>query len=103
METEADHGERVCGSLTPMERVWRARLAAHSMHAKHDGRAVTAKARATFLARFEVEADPDGTLSAGERRRRAEQLRRAHFARMALASSKARRERASGRRGRGGS
>jgi len=69
------------------------------MHARHDGREVTAKARATFLARFEQEADPDGSLPVEERCRRAEQLRRAHFARLALASSKARRARAAGRGG----
>ena len=84
---------RSSGALTAEERVWRARLAAHVMHARHDGREVTAKARAAFLARFEREADPDGTLPIDERRRRAEQLRKAHFARLALASSKARKAR----------
>lgn len=89
--------ERVCRSLTPEQRSTRARIAAQAMHAKHDGRVVTAKARATFLARFEREADPDRVLSLEERGRRAEHLRRAHFARLALASSKARRARAAGR------
>jgi hypothetical protein len=50
-------------------------------------------ARAVFLAQFERQVDPDGLLPSAERRRRAEQLRSAHFARLALASAKARRAR----------
>jgi hypothetical protein len=51
------------------------------------------KARAAFLAAFERQADPKGELPADERARRAQQLRSAHFARLALASAKARRAR----------
>jgi hypothetical protein len=80
-------------SLPPAERTLRARLAAHAMHAKHDARQTTAKARAAFLARFEAEVDPDGTLPEEERRRRAEHARSAHFTRVALAAAKARRQR----------
>jgi len=87
------------GSMSPEQRATRARIAARAMHARNDGREVTAKARATFLARFELEADPDGSLPPAERARRAEQLRRAHFARLALASSRARRAKAAARRG----
>lgn len=83
-------------SLTPAQRSLRARMAAHAMHARHDGREVTANARAAFLAGFEERVDPDGVLSPDERRRRAEQERKAHFTRLALASSRARRSRASG-------
>ena len=79
--------------LSPAERTLRARLAAHAMHARHDRRATTAKARAAFLARFEQQADPEGLLPPGERERRAQQLRSAYFAQLALASAKARRAR----------
>ena len=85
--------------LTPAERTLRARLAAHAMHARHDARQTTANGRAAFLARFEAEVDPDGTLAPKERRRRAEHARRAYFTRLALASAKARR---ASRQGSGG-
>ncbi|MDP9363971.1 MAG: hypothetical protein M3Q10_07055 [Chloroflexota bacterium] len=68
------------------------RIGAHAAHAKHDSRDLTAKARETFLARFEREVDPGFVLPAEERRRRAEHARRAHFARLALASADARRK-----------
>jgi hypothetical protein len=57
------------------------------------------KARAVFLARFERQVDPEGLLPSAERQRRAEQLRSAHFARLALASAKARRARRPATRG----
>jgi hypothetical protein len=79
--------------MNPSERALRARLAAHAMHGRNDARDTTAKARAAFLARFEHQADPDGVLPAAERQRRAQQLRNAYFARLALASAKARRAR----------
>ena len=79
--------------LSPAERTLRARLAAHAMHGRHDARATTAKARAAFLAKFEQQADPDGLLTPAERERRAQQLRSAYFAQLALASAKARRAR----------
>jgi hypothetical protein len=69
----------------------RARIAAHAKHGRGDARAATAKARATFLARFEQEADPERVLPPEERRRRADHLRKAYFTRLALASAKARR------------
>jgi hypothetical protein len=79
--------------LSPAERSLRARLAAHAMHGQHDARATTANARAAFLTRFERQADPEGLLPPAERQRRAQQLRSAYFARLALASAKARRAR----------
>ena len=85
--TSGTHG------LSPAERTLRARLAAHAMHGRQDARATTAKARAAFLARFEQQADPDGLLTPAERERRAQQLRSAYFAQLALASPKARRAR----------
>lgn len=85
--------------MSPAERSLRARMAAHMMHARHDTRQRTTEARAAFLARFEREADPAGILSPEERRRRAEHLRRAYFARLAAASAKARRSRRSAAKG----
>jgi hypothetical protein len=81
--------------LSPAERSLRARLAAHSMHARHDAQETTTAAGAAFLARFEAEVDPDGVLPPDERRRRAEHARRAYFTRLALASAKARRSKRS--------
>ncbi|MFC4369972.1 hypothetical protein ACFOZ2_03765 [Citricoccus nitrophenolicus] len=43
------------------------------------------------MAKFEAEADPDGTLMPAERARRAEHLRKAHFQRLALKSAQSRR------------
>lgn len=61
--------------------------------ARHDSRIRTAPGRAAFLARFEHEVDPDGTLSPEERQRRAEAARRAFFAELALKSAQARSKR----------
>jgi hypothetical protein len=67
-----------------------ARLAAYALHAQRDSRETTANGRAAFLARFDREVDPEGLLEPDERRRRAEQARRAYFARLSLAAVKAR-------------
>jgi hypothetical protein len=72
------------------ERSLRARLAAYALHAQNDPRETTANGRAAFLARFDREVDPEGLLEPDERRRRAEQARRAYFARLSLAAVKAR-------------
>ncbi len=85
--------------LSPAERSLKARLAAHTMHARHDIEVTTAKGRAAFLARFESEVDPAGELPPEERRRRAEHLRRAYFAKLALTSAKSRRSKRNGRQG----
>jgi len=85
--------------MSPAERSLRARIAAHAMHARNDPVEITAKARAAFLAKFERQADPEGVLPPEERRRRAEHLRSAHFARLALAAAKARRARRPAARG----
>jgi hypothetical protein len=79
--------------LTPGERGLRARIGAYAMHARNDARETSANGRAAFLARFEWLADPEERLPAAERQRRAQQLRSAYFARLALASAKARRAR----------
>lgn len=80
--------------LSPGEAALRGRIGAYVAHARHDTRETTAKARATFLARFAREVDPDGVLPEDERRRRAEYAKRAHFARLALKSARARARRA---------
>ena len=72
------------------ERSLRARLAAYALHAQRDPRETTANGRAAFLARFDREVDPEGVLEPEERRRRAEQARRAYFTRLSLAAVKAR-------------
>lgn len=74
--------------MTPEQRTLRARIAAHIMWANEpDPTARTAPARAAFMARFEREVVPGKTLDPAERARRAEHLRKAHFARMAMASA----------------
>lgn len=79
--------------LTPEEAALRGRIGAYRLHATHDPKETTAKARQTFLAKFEREVDPDSTLPEAERKRRAEYARKAHFARLAYASARARKKR----------
>lgn len=75
----------------------RAQVAAHTRWSTvNDRAAATAAARKAAFDRFEREVDPEGVLTPVERAKRAENARRAHFARMALASAKARRARKSG-------
>lgn len=77
--------------IDPHEMALRGRIGAHRLHATHDSRELTAPARMAFLARFEREVDPEGVLPLAERQRRADHARRAHFARLARLSAKARR------------
>ena len=65
-----------------------------------DRTAATAKARQAADDRFLKQADPEGVLSPAEREKCAENLRRAHYARMAIKSAESRR--AKGRGGRAG-
>lgn len=67
------------------------RIGAYRLHATHDPKETTKAARTAFLARFLRDVDPGGVLPAEERDRRALAARRAHFARMALASAQRRR------------
>ena len=85
--------------LSSSERSLRSRLGALALHARHDSRKTTAKARATFLSRFEREVDPDGILSPEERSRRAEYAKKAYFTRLAQKSARSRRMRAVARKG----
>lgn len=67
-------------------------IGAHESWARTPDRtARTSAGRRAFLARFEREVDPDGTLTPEERTRRAESARKAYFARLALKSAQARR------------
>jgi truncated hemoglobin YjbI len=76
---------------------FRGRIGAYRLHATHDPREITQKARDAFLHRFEEEIDPDHTLPEEERNRRAAYARRAYFARLALASARTRRLRSARR------
>lgn len=84
---------RQTNALTPEQRVLRARIAAYHLHATHDPKETTRKAREAFAERFERQVDPDGVLTPAERARRAEAARHAYFTRLALCSSRARRRR----------
>lgn len=74
--------------MTPAERVLQGRLGALAVHSR--GRTNTAPARGAFNQRFLDEVDPDRVLPEAERERRAAFARRAHFTKLALASSRAR-------------
>jgi hypothetical protein len=70
----------------------RGRIGAHTKWSRvSDRSAATAPARSAFLARFERQVDPGGTLPSAERRRRAVHAMKAHMSRLALKSAKARR------------
>jgi hypothetical protein len=85
----------VIGDPPASGRVLRARIAAAERWAREADRvAATAPARRGLRAKFEREADPEGTLSSAERARRADGLMRAHMLRMALRSAESRRRRA---------
>jgi len=76
--------------LTAIERQLRARKAAHTLHGTNDSRALTARARVAFLGRFLEQVD--GSLPLEERLRRAEHLRSAYFAGLALKRARSRRD-----------
>ena len=81
---------------SPEERTLRNRRAAHLLHARHDSRELTAKAREAALERFERDVDPEGVLPITERKRRASHARKAYFLGLALKSAKARRAKTGG-------
>lgn len=68
----------------------RGRIGAFKLHATHDPRVTTAKARAAAEARFYADIPLD--LPPEERDRRADMARKAHFARMAYLSALSRRK-----------
>jgi hypothetical protein len=68
-----------------------AQIAAHARWAQtQDRTAATAKARQAASERFERQVDPEGVLSLPERRKRAENARKAYFMQLARKSAKAR-------------
>lgn len=74
------------------ERSQVATIAAHESWARTPDRtARTANARAALMARFETDVDPTNSLPPAERAVRAEHLRKAYFARLALRSARSRR------------
>jgi hypothetical protein len=83
--------------LSPAEKSLRGQIAVHESWARTTDRpARTANARKAALDRFEREVDPEGVLLPAERAIRAEHARKAYFARLALKSAQARRNRNAG-------
>lgn len=78
--------------MTSAERRERARAAAYAKHAKTAPHEATAAAVQAMWARYEAQADPDGTLDPAERRRRAKHLIQADLARGRLAQLRRERE-----------
>jgi hypothetical protein len=81
----------ILSTLTPEQRVLRARMGAYALHSQ--GKTNTTAARRNSPQSLEYwsrRVDPDGALSHAERTRRSEQARKAHMAAMALKSSQAR-------------
>lgn len=68
----------------------RGKIGAYALHAAYDSKEITKPARAKFMARFEEEVDPEGSLSQAERERRAGYAKKRYFAQLALKSAKAR-------------
>ena len=77
-------------TLTPAQRTLRARVAAYARAAKYDGRQVTAAAFTGRMAKLEAEVDPDGTLPAAERQRRAYAALRSQMSALSLKASRKR-------------
>ena len=61
------------------------RIGGATTAARYSGEEMTRAMRAGLAASWERKADPDGVLPPAERARRAEALRKAHYARMSLA------------------
>ncbi len=87
------HGRRAPSNLvTPEERSLRSRIGAYALHARHDAKETTKAARKAFMAKFELEVDPDSVLPVMERRRRAAAARKEYFTRLAYRSSRSRKK-----------
>jgi hypothetical protein len=77
--------------VKPEERVRKARMAAHALHSKRDGRETTAAARKAWnVDHFEQLVDPDRKLPARERAKRAQHARKAHMINLADKSARSR-------------
>jgi hypothetical protein len=77
-------------SKSPHVRSLVSSIGAHALHSKYDSRELTKSARVRFDERFYVDIPTDPPQA--ERDRRAAHARKAYFARLALASVKARRK-----------
>ena len=77
------------------ERVLIARMGAHALHAQHDPKATTAKARQVRADHWAQQVDPDNQLPPEERARRAKHALQAHMIDLARRSAKARKRAAS--------
>lgn len=96
---QSDRAAQAVGAAQPPREkaslaVQRGRIGALHLHATHDSYETTRAGREAFMNSLERQVDPLGELPPDERRRRGEMARREHFARMAYASSKARRVKA---------
>lgn len=92
--TEQDGIVLAANGRTPEENRRFASMAAHAQWAaEQDRTARTAKARRAFIERFEREVDPEGVLDPAERAKRAENARRAFYARIGARGATARRKR----------
>ena len=76
--------------LTPEQRSIRGAIAANDRWSREDPAENAARGQRGLIEKFRREVDPDGTLPEAERERRTQCAYRAHFQRLALASSKAR-------------
>ncbi|MER7500502.1 hypothetical protein AB0L05_27970 [Nonomuraea pusilla] len=87
-------------TMTPAERAMKGRMGAYLSWANTENPSARTKpGRDAFLARFEHQVDPNGELPVEERKRRAEQLRKAHMQELAYRSAQKRREnRAAGKK-----
>ena len=74
-------------AFDPQDMALRGRIGAYRLHATHDPKETTKAARAAFLARFERQVDPDGTLPVEQRQQRAEAALKAHMAQLARMSA----------------
>lgn len=83
-------GKKKQQTLDPERASWMGKIGGNTTAARYGGYAMTLPLRAGLAASWLRKADPDGTLSADERARRAEALKRAHYARITLASQQAR-------------
>lgn len=73
------------------ERRLAAQIAANTRWSREDPAANAERGQAGLVARLAREVDPDGTLPPAERARRVECARRAHMAKLSLASAQSRR------------
>jgi hypothetical protein len=76
--------------LDPREMAARGRLGGLTTHSRYDSRQLAHIAQEGLLSKFAHEIDPDGLLSAEERRERAKRARRVHMLRLARKSALAR-------------